>query len=170
MTCAARLRGMIAMVSGSPTAAPLDGEGRPLSRAAWAGSLGISVRHLYRLLAAERAGAAGWVGPEPAPDPVPEAPAGPGGPPPRGVEDLPYVELARASRRRWYYDLEADGLSRLPSGPFRLGTRKGGWLQVARSDEDRTVRDADAGEAPSEGRCVNEDDRAAGIVYVQAVK
>ena len=65
------------MVSGSPTAAPLDGEGRPLSRAAWAGSLGISVRHLYRLLAAEKAGAAGWVGPEPAPDPVPEGPAGP---------------------------------------------------------------------------------------------
>ena len=115
-----------------------------------------------------RGGAGGGGGPGPAPARGPGARAGPGGPPPRGVEDLPYVELARASRRRWYYDLEADGLSRLPSGPFRLGTRKGGWLQVARSDEDRTVRDADAGEAPSEGRCVTDDDRAAGVVYVQA--
>jgi hypothetical protein len=171
MTFALKLRAMLPAVSDLQTAAPRDDGGRPLSRAEQAAALGISVRHLYRLLAAERAGAAGWVRPEPAPDPVPEAPPAPvpGPPARRGVEDLPYVELARASRRRWYYNLDDDDRSRLPGGPFRVGTGRGGWLQVAHRDDDRTAKDGDAGEAPaSEGRCVNDEDRAAGVVYVQA--
>ena len=155
------------MVSGSPTAAPLDGEGRPLSRAAWARSLGISARTLYRLLAAERAEAAEWAVGEPGSDPAP----GPAPAPERpGVEELPYVELAYGPRHRPHYRLDADDLSRLPGGPFRLGTGRGSHLRVARSDEDRTVRDADDGEPPSEGRCVSDGDRAAGVVYVQAAK
>jgi hypothetical protein len=148
-------------------AVPCDDEGRPLSRAAWAKSLGISVRHLYRLLAAERAGAAEWVRAEPAPDPVPEAPP----PAPRGVERLPRVELVEAERSGWHYRLDADELSRLPAGAFRIGTGPFGWLRVLHRDDDLRVRDGDGDDEPaSEGRCVNDEDRAAGVVYVQPAR
>ena len=155
---------MLPLVSPS-TAAPLDEEGRPLSRAAWAAALGISRTTLWRLLAAERAGAAEWVRPESAPDPVPEAPP----PAPRGVERLPCVELTEAERAGWHYRLDADELSRLPGGAFRIGTGRYGRLRVLHRDDDLRVRDGDGDDEPaSEGRCVNDEDRAAGVVYVQA--
>jgi hypothetical protein len=155
---------MLPSLSESRTAAPLRDGGRPLSRAAEAAALGISVRTLYRLRAAERAEAAESAGPEadsvPPPVPEPERP---------GRDALPYVELAEGPRPRLHYRLDADELSRLPGGPFRVGTGRCGWLQVAHRDDDRTVRDGDDGETPaSEGRCVTDEDRAAGVVYVQA--
>jgi hypothetical protein len=100
---------------GDATADPATG--RPLSRAEQARWLGISVRHLYRLLAAERAGVAEWA----------ESP---------GAKELPYVELADGPRDRLHYRLDADPLSRLPGCPFRIGRRRGGpWLQVAHRDD-----------------------------------
>jgi hypothetical protein len=158
---------MLPAVSEMLTAAPRDDEGRPLSRAAWAAALGISVRHLYRLLAAERAGVAEWAGPEAAPDPVPEAPP----PALQGVERLPCVELVEAERSGWHYRLDADELSRLPAGAFRIGTGPFGRLRVLHRDDDLRVRDGDGDDEPaSEGRCVNDLDRAAGVVYVQVAR
>jgi len=94
--------GMIPESSPVPAAHPL---GRPVSRAEQARALGLSLRQLYYLLAAERRGEAEWARPAPPPDPA----------------DLPHVPITDGPAEGYHYRLDAPALSRLPSGPLRIG-------------------------------------------------
>ena len=85
------------------------------TRAEMARRLGVSERHLRRLLADERT------------DEQSE----------RGRDDLPWVELTSGPAEGLHYNLRDDGLSNLPSGPFRIGTARGG-SQVAHAADDKS--------------------------------
>lgn len=55
----------------------------------------------------------------------------------RGRDDLPWVELTSGPAEGLHYNLRDDGLSNLPSGPFRIGTARGG-SQVAHAADDKS--------------------------------
>lgn len=100
-----------------------------MTRREQAAALGVSVRTWYRMLAAERAGTAGWLEPPAPPGPEPERP---------GPEGLPYVPLVEAHAPGLHYRLDADEESVLPDCPFRIGTGRGRWWRVAHKDDKYT--------------------------------
>lgn len=125
--------------------------GRPLSRADEAAALGVSRQHLWRLRKAEEQGRAAW------------ATAGDN---PREVEQLPHVPIVdRPAGRGWCYVLGAEGASRLPAGPMRIGSggpdrtsphrgaarpgRLEGRLRVHHRDEVLGERESERRPAPS---------------------
>lgn len=84
---------------GLPSTPAAPPGGRPASRAEQAAALGVSVRHLYRLLAKERDGQAAWC-----------------------PEDLPHVPIGDGpGRSRYWYRLDDDEASELPLGLMRIG-------------------------------------------------
>lgn len=78
------------------------------TRAAMARRLGVSERHVYRLLAAERDGAA---------------------------SEMPVVPITDGAARGHHYNLSHDQASDLPARPFLIGSSRG-RLKVACSSDD----------------------------------
>lgn len=107
-------------------------EGGVTTTAEIAGATGLTIRRVQQRLAAARQ----------------RREAEPCRPGDRGRDELPWVELTTGPTEGLHYNLRDDAASVLPSGPFRVGTSRGG-IQVGHAADDKSRTKPEQRKAPA---------------------